>query len=74
MSVICGSNLSDMYKILCKFAGEDKLVDSFTYCDNLEAAKKFADRWKQGCFTYDADAIEQAVVVAPCGEVVYEAR
>lgn len=64
--------MSLMYKILCKFSGEDRLVDVFNDCDNLEAAKHFADRWKQGMFTHDADAIEQAVVVAPCGEVVYE--
>lgn len=49
--------MSLMYKILCKFAGEDRLVDVFNDCDNLEAAKHFADRWKQGIFTHDADAI-----------------
>jgi hypothetical protein len=62
-----------MYKILCRFAGDERLEDTFCDCDDLETAKHFADRWKQGAYTHDVDSVVKAIVVAPCGEVVYEA-
>lgn len=63
-----------MYKILCLFAGAEKLEDAFCDYDDLEKAKHFADRWKQGAYTHDTDSVVKAIVVDSCGSVVYETK
>ena len=60
------------YKVLCLFAGTERPEDTFCDCDDLGKAKHFADRWKQGAYTHDADSVIKAIVVDPCGAVVYE--
>lgn len=62
-----------MYKIMCRYAGSDKLEDTFCDTDNLEHAKHFADRWKMGAYCHDADSVVEAVVMDSSGNVVYRA-
>ena len=62
-----------MYKILCLFSGAERLEDTFCDCDDLGKAKRFAERWKQGAYTRDADAVVKAILIDDSsGKVVYE--
>lgn len=63
-----------MFKVLVQFKDSDKLEDVF--CDNLtlDVAKKCADRWAAGCFSYDSYSLTKVVVVDDNGKVVYEIK
>jgi len=60
-----------MYKILCRYADSDKFED--TFCDNSDIihARYFANRWKQGAYTGDPNAVAEAIVVDSAGNIVY---
>lgn len=60
-----------MYKILCRFADSDKFED--TFCDNEDIihARYFAERWQQGVYTHDPDAVAEVIVVDSAGNEHY---
>lgn len=61
-----------MFNIYVRFDDSERFEDTFNPIDDIDTAKHFAKRWKQGVFTYFPDAVQKVRVVDTAGNVVYE--
>lgn len=61
-----------MFNIYVQFSDSNGFEDTFNPIESLDDAKHFANRWKQGAFTYLPDEIKKVRVLDSSSNIVYE--